>query len=611
MRRTPLPPPCFSLPASANLITNGGFETGNTKGWSSWPTSGLTPNVLKDGNAKEGTRCYRVQLDNTVNNALLIQDLTTKGMAEGDTIRFSAWFKTGNDVNSGATCNLLSCWGTDGALDPYTYGTLASNTGPEATWKQLSADFTVLALPYNFLRIYLENQNFANGPATFYWDDIQLNNNTPGGGGDPFISLVYLDGATITIKPGKFHTAAGDIDVKTTATFASDAGELNTVTDEPVLLSTTPPSGWSKGTKLQGPNARDINAGGSFINGSLIMRTAPNGGGRLLTQGVDYLLSPEFAMVGLAPGSPLNPNVPVYATYRYGLLRIDSVTVDAAGHPHFLRGTSNITIPLPPIPTAGTLPLLNVFRPYHAMWLDRADIYPVQERSDQVVTHSTAGRIPKTLNKLKNGQQVRIVCLGDSVTAGGNASTPDKKFSEVFKQKLQAKYSPSLIDLHNISVGGSGSVMWLSGTLRTNFQQILDLHPDLVTIEFVNDSYLSQGGVQSQYTQLMTELQGVGAEIILITPHFTALTPMGASDLRTNETRPYVQYIQDFANQNHLGIADASSRWAHLWKEGIPYITELDNSFNHPDDRGHLMFAEELMKNFEPANTSVSFWEYK
>jgi len=36
-----------------------------------------------------------------------------------------------------------------------------------------------------------------------------------------------------------------------------------------------------------------------------------------------------------------------------------------------------------------------------------------------------------------------------------------------------------------------------------------------------------------------------------------------------------------------------------LWKEGIPYVTLLHNTINHPDDRGHRLFAEELWKCFE------------
>jgi hypothetical protein len=65
------------------------------------------------------------------------------------------------------------------------------------------------------------------------------------------------------------------------------------------------------------------------------------------------------------------------------------------------------------------------------------------------------------------------------------------------------------------------------------------------------------------------------------------------------ETRQYVQELKDFATKHRLGLADASARWENLASEGLPYITLLKNTINHPDDRGHRIFAEDLMVNFE------------
>jgi hypothetical protein len=48
-----------------------------------------------------------------------------------------------------------------------------------------------------------------------------------------------------------------------------------------------------------------------------------------------------------------------------------------------------------------------------------------------------------------------------------------------------------------------------------------------------------------------------------------------------------------------VALADASLRWGHLLQEGIPYPTLLANSINHPDDRGHQLFALSLMELFQ------------
>jgi hypothetical protein len=75
---------------------------------------------------------------------------------------------------------------------------------------------------------------------------------------------------------------------------------------------------------------------------------------------------------------------------------------------------------------------------------------------------------------------------------------------------------------------------------------------------------------------------------------------MGFTSMREPERRPYVLALRDFADKHHIALADASARWQHLAQEGLPYLTLLDNTINHPDDRGHRLFAEELWKCFQP-----------
>ena len=74
---------------------------------------------------------------------------------------------------------------------------------------------------------------------------------------------------------------------------------------------------------------------------------------------------------------------------------------------------------------------------------------------------------------------------------------------------------------------------------------------------------------------------------------------MNQTSVRVEEDpRPYVHGLRQFAAKHNVAIADASLRWGHLVKEGIPYVTLLSNSINHPDDRGHEMFAQSLMDLF-------------
>jgi lysophospholipase L1-like esterase len=238
---------------------------------------------------------------------------------------------------------------------------------------------------------------------------------------------------------------------------------------------------------------------------------------------------------------------------------------------------------------------------------DHTLLFPVLEPAELAMTHSTGGRIPRTLAKLQSGQPVKIVCWGDSITAGGDASTPEQRYPAVFERALKAKYPKSAITLKAVAAGGSTSRNWLYadkfpypwGNAKLSFDDVLKEKPDLVTIEFANDAYIDKPEtLPAIYEDISKRLQGAGAEVILITPSFFNLDYMHFHSYYDQDSRQYEYFARKFANDHGWGIADASSRWEHLVKEGIPYTTYLNNSINHPDDRGHQMFVDELMKSF-------------
>ena len=265
---------------------------------------------------------------------------------------------------------------------------------------------------------------------------------------------------------------------------------------------------------------------------------------------------------------------------------------------------------VPAVPDAGCTAIAHVFVNYRDTQVKQDQVYPILEAPAQAVTRTTAGRIPKTLAKLKAGGPVTIVCWGDSVTVGGNASKPELAYPAVFVSGLRERFPNARIEMKNISAGGSNSRQWLSPDefryrdrpwqeTGVTFQRVLDAKPDLVTMEFVNDAGMTAETMDKVYGDLLQRVRGIGAEMIFITPHFTMLRMMGFQGMREAEKRPYVLALRDYAQKQGIALADASGRWEHLWKEGIPYTTLLHNTINHPDDRGHRLFAEELWKCFE------------
>jgi lysophospholipase L1-like esterase len=418
---------------------------------------------------------------------------------------------------------------------------------------------------------------------------------------------ITTQGNAVLVPAGEYRVGARAVKVAEAATLTVASAPVLSVADEPVKLSADKPVGWAKGTRLRALSARDVNACGSLVPASLELRRAKSG--ERLKVGDDYLADLAWGHVGIGTNSCVTIKDIVFASYRYSLLRMDAIQVAADGKASLKTGEPHISAPVPPAADKGRVAIAHVFVNYNDTAPRAAQVYPILETAAQAVTGTTPGRIPKTLAKLRAGGAVKIVCWGDSVTAGGNASKPELRYSDVFATGLRERFPQAKITMENISAGGSHSRQWLFPDkfqyrgkpwqeTGVTWQRIADAKPDLVTLEFVNDAGMTPAVVDEVYSDILGRVQGLGAELILITPHFTMWKMMGFKSMNEAERRPYVLALREFANKRHLALADAAARWEHLWKEGLPYLTLLHNTINHPDDRGHRLFAEELWKCF-------------
>ena len=425
----------------------------------------------------------------------------------------------------------------------------------------------------------------------------------------PLSSAVQTDEVSITVPAGTWTVSGREVTIKKGCRFFVLGAGSHAVRDEPLQLSDQIPDGFWTGTKLQGPKpVGPINARWSLRPETLMIRTKPGGAPLVLDK--DYRVSAQYALVGLGSNTTLTASNVVFASYQYSVHRLDSVVLNNEGNVEYIQGNSGVASVAPPEIAPDSICLFNVFRPYETDSLTKEHLFFIEVADKDIVTATTVGKIPKTLAKLKQGKPVTVVCLGDSVTVGADIMDPAGSYVEQFRTLLQKKFSPEQIKIQNISLGGSRSIQWLhKGDYKglpkrpadvCDFQRVLDVRPDLVTIEFVNDMTLAPAVLEESYNQIYEKLTAAGAEIILITPHFVHPGLMGlqGNPLRPPETRPLIPFLREFAARKKIGLADASSRWEQSCKEGIPYITMLANHFNHPDASGDRLFAQELMKCF-------------
>lgn len=399
---------------------------------------------------------------------------------------------------------------------------------------------------------------------------------------------------SITVSPGEYQTANGTVTVPRAVTLSVAPAEVETIRDEAYVLSNDSPDSWFTATHLRACMGPTTVLPDVLVPGSVRVKMPASA---MAKEGRDYRLSERWAGVGRVAGGRIPDGSVVLITYKANRRRLDTVATDGEGRVILVRGTAARAAPEPPPVGMGWSRLANIYRPYGATAVDQADVFmagPPLSEPDAAEIARRAAMVPKTLGKLRAGKPVTIVAWGDSVTVGDDASSADNTYVRRFLTGLRARFPQSPITMVNAGISGSNT----SGRLPNVQHDVLAAHPDLVTIEFVNDTSLPDETVRANWLKALDEVRAARAEAIVITPHFTWPEGMKKEQPRGGETRSAVETMRAVAKQKGVAVADASRRWAHLETEGTPYITLLANGINHPDNRGHELFARELLTFF-------------
>ncbi len=411
---------------------------------------------------------------------------------------------------------------------------------------------------------------------------------------------ITCEGLQVRVSRGKCEIEGKTVAVESETTLTVDPVQTVTVQDEPVRLKTEVPKGWAHGTRLKGVQPRPgfTPLPGCLAPNTVVVKSAPGRDGAAFKEGEDYLVDHVWGQVGRKETGRIGEKDTVYVDYKWGMMRLDTLLVSPEGKVTLQKGIEAKTCPHPPERPVNWLALANVFMPYHAASVEAGQIYAIAEPVPPPAAEELkrkAQLVRKTRGKLSAGEPVTIAAWGDSVTAGGDASQPQYRYADRFAATLQAKYPKSKITLVNAGIGGSNTNQRLPNLQK----DVLGHKPDLVVIEYVNDMGMPLENLRKNYFAAIEQIHAAGAEVIIQTPHFTMLTMMGNKNLRDPDRRRNCEGLRQIALEKNVGLSDAAKRWEHLWKEGLPYITLLYNGINHPDDRGHKIFVDELMKFFE------------
>ena len=201
--------------------------------------------------------------------------------------------------------------------------------------------------------------------------------------------------------------------------------------------------------------------------------------------------------------------------------------------------------------------------------------------------------LSRTLQKLRDRQDVSIVLLGDSISTGCNASgwggaAPfQPAYQDMLVEHLRAHYQAD-VTLTNLAVGGKSTPWGMTMIDRVTADQ-----PDLVILAFgMNDSAGRSPEEYGRNTAAMiqkTRAVCPQAEFILI----ASMT--GNRDWVRLNHDVFPQYRDQLASLCEPGIAlaDLTSVWIEFMKRKKD-CDLTGNGVNHPNDFGHRVYAQVL-----------------
>jgi lysophospholipase L1-like esterase len=371
----------------------------------------------------------------------------------------------------------------------------------------------------------------------------------------------------------------------------------------PVFDATKPQ--YARGAKLAGVKAQECSVRFALDPQSLRVSLA-NAPTQPLVAGKDYQAEETWGCIARLTNGAITATSPVVVSYRYGQMRIDALVLTPQGTLVLRKGKPHTSLPKPPAIEANEKHLANIYIPARLEKLSADNLFPILETRypEKPKASPTPAEqfIPKTMAKLKNNGHIRILAWGDSVTDGHFLlDFAKERWQEQFVARLRERYPKATIELITEAWGGRNTDSYRKeppGSPHNYQEKVLNQKPDVIISEFVNDAGMRD--VTEKYGRIRDEFAAIGAEWIILTPHYIRPDWMGLTRERDidDDPRPYVKSLRQFTAANRIALADASLRWGRLWRQGIPYSTLMMNNINHPDPSGMCLFADALMELF-------------
>ena len=223
--------------------------------------------------------------------------------------------------------------------------------------------------------------------------------------------------------------------------------------------------------------------------------------------------------------------------------------------------------------------------------------FAIWTNAQTIADHSTY------LNELKQEMQkewpknrtTNIVFHGHSVPAG-YFKTPQVNtlgaYPNLFLKKLKTIYPLAVVNVIVTAIGGENSV---KGAERFE-REVLIHKPDLILIDYsLNDRGVGLEKAYSAWNQMIKSVKDQGIKVILLTP--SPDQNVNYAD-PANELRKHANQVRKLASEKQVGLVDSYQTFEFLYPNK-EQLSKYMSQVNHPNELGHELIANELIKWFQ------------
>ena len=210
-------------------------------------------------------------------------------------------------------------------------------------------------------------------------------------------------------------------------------------------------------------------------------------------------------------------------------------------------------------------------------------------------TSNYLSEIKKELTKeVPKNRTINLVFHGHSVPAGYFDKTNVNTFGAyplLVLKLLKEKYPSAVINVINTGIGRENAV---NGQKRFE-SQVLNYRPDVIFIDYaLNDRAAGLDKSKVAWEKMIERAKEEGIKTILLTPSPDLNVNLSDPD---NELEQHANQIKELSTKYNIGLVDSYSLFKKI-KEDCDCVADYMSSYNHPNEKGHLLIASEIVKYF-------------